>query len=432
MNKNEKENVSINIQTEIRPGKTTEITAEIQPSKSSQAQSQTFSSSSQQSTQSSGSSGLEKGMAQMNISAQHEKGIPFQDLSGIETFNEAMQIYFRDAYNLSRIFALTMALQLRIFEIFMQCSTSNNSFCSAKDIRTKILSGNSLSNISERHLADLLNELETQGFLESQGTIDNLSYRLSDFTKKFFLQNSPNSIARLYLNINRYMRSFQENMLSNFSMTGAKSLNHAEDNFLDENETNMVIDYFYRTSESSFERLMELIDFTRFKRVVDVRGSYGLLSAKLKKRFPTVEFVSYDNPTLETYAVSRLTALNMINDVLVRSGSVLSGNVPECDCVIAPNLFMHFNNDNCLLALRNVYHCLSKQGGQLIIMENFVDPQMKDCKAITMSFMMGIQNCEGHARTFDEFLALLLSAGFKSADRVMMGPGMCDMIIATK
>ena len=58
---------------------------------------------------------------------------------------------------------------------------------------------------------------------------------------------------------------------------------------------------------------MDLVDFSRFKRVVDIRGSYGLAAAKLKKRFPTVEVYSFDNPTLETYAFSRLSALNRIN-----------------------------------------------------------------------------------------------------------------------
>jgi hypothetical protein len=75
---------------------------------------------------------------------------------------------------------------------------------------------------------------------------------------------------------------------------------------------------------------------------------------------------------------------------------------------------------------------LSSSSGQLIILENLVDPQLKDSKAITTSFMMGIQNCEGHARTFNEFMALLMNAGFKTADRVQMAPGMSDMIIATK
>ena len=141
-----------------------------------------------------------------------------------------------------------------------------------------------------------------------------------------------------------------------------KSLNHAENNFLEENETNIVMDYFYRTSDRSFDRIMDIFDFSRFKRVVDIRGSYGLLSAKLKRRFPTVEFISFDNPTLENYAIYRLTALNMIDDVVIRSGSVLSGNIPECDCVIAPFLFTHFNNENCLKALRNIFDCMSSSG----------------------------------------------------------------------
>jgi len=46
--------------------------------------------------------------------------------------------------------------------------------------------------------------------------------------------------------------------------------------------------------------------------------------------------------------------------------------------------------------------------------------------------MMGIQNCEGHARTFYEFMALLMNTVFKTADRVQMETGMSDMIIASK
>jgi len=412
-----KENVSINIQTDIRQGKT-EITTEIHPTKGLIQ------------SESSNIKSLEKGISQMHVRSEHEKNIPFSDLSGIETFNESMQIYFRDAYNLSRIFSLTMAIHLRIFEIIMQCSTSNNSSVSVKDIRTKILTINSLSNLNERHLSDLLSELETQGFLESEGPYENRSFRLTDFSRKYLLINSPNSICRMYMNINRFMKSFEENMLSNFSLMG-KPVNHSEYNFLDENETGMVLDYYYKTSERSFDRLIELVDFSRFKRVVDVRGSYGLLAAKLKKRFPTVEFISFDNPTLETFAVEKLTTLNMINDVVVKSGSILSGPIPESDCVIAPHIFMHFNNDNTLTAMNNIFRSLSPNG-QLIILENLIDPESKDCKAITMSFMMGIKNCEGQARSFNEYMALLMSCGFRSCDRIQTGPGMSDLIIATK
>jgi len=367
---------------------------------------------------------------QMHIKSIHDMNIPTQDLLGIETFNESMQLYFRDAYNLCRIFSLTMAIQLQIFEIILQNSTSSKTTSSSEEILNKIHSANSLSNLTLRHLNDLLNELVTQGFLETEGSYNSQSYCLTEFTKAYFLISSPKSMCRMYMNINRYMRCFEESIISNFS-TMRKPINHSEYNFIDEYETGMVMEYFYKTTEKSFERLMELVDFSRFKRVMDVRGSYGLLSAKLKKRFPTVEFISFDNPTLESYAVDKLKQLNMRDDVVIKSGSLISGNLPEADSVISPFSFMHYNDENCLKAMKHIHSCLSSNG-QLIILENLIDPERKDCKAMSMSFMMGIQNCEGNARTFSEFMALLMSAGFKTVDRMQMGVGMADIMIAMK
>ena len=362
------------------------------------------------------------------MGSQEGMQIPTKDLSGIENFDEAMQIYFRDAYNLCKIFSVTMALKMQIFEII---NTSTSYGMTLDEIYSKLPLGK-VSGFTDRHLRDLLCELGSQGYLQSEGGIDSHIFRLTDMSKKSFLISSPNSVVRLYMNLNRYMNCFQEITVNNFAFN-SKPQNPSQDNLTNENETGMIIDYFYATSKPCFERMMDMVDFSRFKRVMDVRGSYGLLSSMLKKKFPTLSCISYDNPSMKTHATEKISQLGMQNEISVESGNLLTGQLPEADCVIAPFIFMHYNDENCLKIMKHIFTSVnSSKGGQLIILENLLDTDWKDCKALSMSYMMAIQNSEGNARTFKEFKVMLMSAGFKNVDRMQMGPGMADMMIALK
>lgn len=375
--------------------------------------------------------GVDKSIGQMHVGSQkHSMQIPTDDLSGIEHFNEAMQIFFRDAYNLSKIFSVIMALKMEIFEIINSTSSSGMTL---QQIHVKLpVAKVPNAGFTERHLRDLLCELGAQGYLETEGGLDSHTFGLTDLTKKFFLLNSPNSVCRMYMNVNRYMKNFQEAMVSNFAF-GSKPQNHSQDVFTNENETGMVMDYFYKTAQPSFDKMMNIVDFSNFSTVMDVRGSYGLLSTMIKKKCPAVSCISFDNVSLQTYACEKIAQLGMQNEVTVQSGSLLNGQLPQADCVIAPFVFMHYNDENCLKIMKHLFSCLSaSKGSQLVILENLMDTEWKDCKALTMSFMMGIQNCEGNARTFNEFMVMLMSAGFKTVDRIQLGPGMADLMIAMK
>lgn len=382
----------------------------------------------------------EKAMSQMHLgSLQHSKQIPTEDLAGIERFDEAMQIYFRDAYNLCKIFAVTMALKMQIFEIINSSSSSgsgstnkdSSNGLTLQEIFAKLPVGK-VSGFSERHLRDLLCELGAQGYLQTEGGLDSHVFRLTDLTRNSFLISSANSISRMYMNLSKYMNCFSEASLSNFAF-GTKPLNHSTDSFKNESEVGMTMDYFYKTAQPSFERMLELIDFSRFKSILDVRGSYGLLGAMLKRKFPALTVTSFDNPSLQTFAAEKISQLGMQNEVLLQAGSLLTGQLPQADCVLAPFVFMHYNDENCVKIMKHVLSCMSEsKNGQLVILENLMDTDRKDCKALSMSFMIGIQNCEGNARTFNEFMVMLMSAGFKTVDRMHMGPGMADMMIAMK
>ncbi len=238
--------------------------------------------------------------SQMGVGSEYDRGIPYRDFPGIEKYDESMQIYFRDSINLCRVFSLTMACKMRLFDMMMESTTSSSSFMSVKDISTCVRTKNSLSRMTDRPLTDLLSQLETQGFVESDGPYESRRFRLTDLTKRYFLTSSESSVSTMYLNLNRFMKSFEEDFTTNFS-TMSKTSNHSEYKFVDESETRMVLDYFNKVTEKSFERMSEVVDFSKFRTVCDVRGSCGLLCSRLKRKFPQVSFTSFDNPTLESY-----------------------------------------------------------------------------------------------------------------------------------
>jgi hypothetical protein len=392
---------------------------------------------------------------------------------GIENFPAGSQVVFRDMSSLTHVFSVTMAIRLNIFEVIQMYNS--NTFMCLKEIRSLIKG----TNMTERSLRDLLMVLVAQGFLDVSGEIGSEKFRNTELTNSSFLSSSPTNSIRSYLNIEKFMRIFGDYSKSGF--VHPNLLNHSNYSYSNEEDAESDLDYFYKSSEGFISRFIDTFDFSRFSKITDIRGGNGRYAMEIKGRYPSSEVRAFDKPSLEKIALrniercsktssdsrgksnntssvpcsstmpssnpytitsSQMTSSNtntgsgictrtMSSDVRFISGSLVSDTLPESDCVFAPYIFMHFNSESMRSVLKNVVSSL-RPNGQLVIVERLLHGDRYDSVTYAMSFMMQVLNCEGFARTFEEFRSMLLEAGFKSVERRDMGESMMDVIVCTR
>ena len=348
-------------------------------------------------------------------------------IKGFENFSKGMQVVIRDLKGLSNAFSITMAIKLNIFEIIKMYN--NNTFMCMKEIRS-LIKGN---NMTERDLRDLMMVLVSQGLLDVSGEFGSEKFRNTELTEINFLSSSSANCCKAYLNLEKFMTLYSDYSKNGF--THLHRLNHSNSVYYHDEDAESDLDYFYKANELSFNKMLELVDFSKFQKLTDIRGGSGKYAMELKEKNPDCEIRSFDKPSLEKFVLRNIehcpSEKSQSCNISALSGNLVNDSLPESDCVLAPHIFMHFNCENLKSVFKNVCACI-RPSGQLVILENLLHGDKSDSTTYGVSFMMQVLNCEGFARTFDEFKCCLLDAGFKSVERKEMGAGLSDLIICQK
>lgn len=361
-------------------------------------------------------------MNPMSSLAGENEQLNLNHLRGIEKFEKPLQDYFKLADSTSQIFAVIMGIKLNIFESLEELGE----FVFAKDLISKL----NFSTSVERHLLDLLDELHVLGYLERDGVGEKARFRNSDYTKKYFLKKSVEHYRYLFLNLDKYIRKFNQ---SEKLFKAAKTQLFSEDVFSTEEETKTYIEYFYKTNEFNFDHLISNINFAKFKKVMDIHGLTGCLAMKIKKNFPSCDLILFDNKKIKECAEIKIKGHDMQDSIRMEFGDLLKDKLPmDSDCIVAPHILMHYNCANRKTILEKIFNSLANNA-ELIILENLMDDERegKD-HSLTMSFMLGVMGYEGYACTFEEYRTTLSEIGFKDVQRIHKKHGLSDILIATK
>jgi hypothetical protein len=360
------------------------------------------------------------GSQKQQIYPQQKERIDQEHLQGVQYFEQPMQEYFKMADNLEKIFSLILALELRIFDTLEEF----HDFTLAKDLIQKLN-----FKTDQRHVFDLLDELYIHGYLERQGVLENARYKNTEYIQRYLLHKAPNNYAYVFHNLYKYIQRFSS-LEKNFPL--GKTHLFSEDLFADENDMRAFWDYYYKANQINFQNLLQNVDFSRFKRIMDLRGGLGWLSVLIKQKFLNAELISFDYKKVQSYVEEVMRGQHMLGWIRLEYGDILKDKLPEADCMIAPHILMHFNCDNKLKILKRIFESLP-MNGELIIMENLMDEERsKDSHGLKISFMIGLMGYEGYSISFEEYRKLLQAAGFSDIQHINKGHGVADIILCRK
>lgn len=158
--------------------------------------------------------------------------------------------------------------------------------------------------------------------------------------------------------------------------------------------------------------MLDAVDWSRSKRIVDVGGGDGTLVGGLLAKHPHLEQGTvFDLPELEPAAKERLAAMGVSGRGGFAGGSFLTTAPPPADTYVFAKVLHNWSDEDCLKILG---HCrrVAQPGARVVV----VDDILKEGNEVQQAKLLDLQMLiilGGRERTEKEFGELLGRAGFR-------------------
>ena len=165
---------------------------------------------------------------------------------------------------------------------------------------------------------------------------------------------------------------------------------------------------FYQKAMNEYARddyrnLPDLVDFGKFKSVMDVGGGYGALLKHLKKKYPNLNCTLFEQ-------------LEVLGDICLdyeffnqTHGNIFEEVPAGSDAIILARILHDWNDNKALKILNNCYDALPNNGS-LFIIENCSDKTSVDLSLLSLNMSV---MCESFERSSDQYISLANDAGFQ-------------------
>jgi hypothetical protein len=189
-------------------------------------------------------------------------------------------------------------------------------------------------------------------------------------------------------------------------------------------ETRAIFDQSQATGLAlDLDRIVAGLDFSGYRKIVDVGAGDGALLEHLLRSYPDVRGVVLDLPRVAVKARQRMRAAGLEDRCDVRAGNFF-GRIPGGgDLYLLRQILHDWDEEHCVRLLRTCRAAMPP-GARLLIIELLAEERVHarqdgEMTAIMDLYMLSI--FDGKERTRAEFTELLAAAGFEIADVTLLG-----------
>lgn len=352
-------------------------------------------------------------------------GIVKEDMNKWESFKHCekpMKDFWIMTDNLMQIYAITLALKFEIFEKLAEESGP----VSVKDLLLKLS-----FKLPERRFVDWLDQLYVHGFLEREGVLESARYKISEYTRKYFLKSSHNSYVDVYLSNYCVLSKFQQ---LEKNLPSGKFESAYKEMMKDEENMRRCADFYYKTNIPNFDLLIKYVDFSKYETIVDLAGKTGCLGMRIAQSNPLINVISFDDPKWEKIQKDEIKkrSIHLPANLRFEYGSVMTDKIPVADCVIIPQKGQWASSEEKEKLAKKISDSM-KPGARLIIMENVISEErnVDDC-GLKQSFYMLMNDFDGVDVSFTEKKDALIKHGFTNIELIAKILGNTAIISAIK
>jgi acetylserotonin N-methyltransferase len=171
-------------------------------------------------------------------------------------------------------------------------------------------------------------------------------------------------------------------------------------------------------------------DLSRFQRMVDLGGGTGHLVTEACRRYPKLQGVIFDLPSVQPLAEEYVRAAGLADRIEVLAGDFFVAELPPADLYALGRILHDWAEPGIAQLLRKV-HAGLPEGGALLICEKLLNEE-RDGPATAYLQSLNMLVCtEGRERTASEYEALVKQAGFREL-KVQRTGAPVDAMLALK
>ncbi len=289
---------------------------------------------------------------------------------------------------------------------------------------------------TDRHVYDYLDALTTFGFLMREGLLEAAKYA-NNFDTDFFLdKKKPTYIGGMLEMLNHRLYGFwgnlEEGLLTGLPQNEAKDGENLFDAlYADADRLKEFIHAMSGFQMGNFIALSQTFDFSKYKTLVDIGGSAGVLSLMVAKHQTHMNCISWDLPKVVPIATEVIEQFQLQDRVKAVSGDFFKEEFPKADMVTMGNILHDWDEETKLMLIKKAYEALP-DGGVFIAIENVIDPERnKNAVGLMMSLNMLIETGSGFDYTFADFNKWAKLVGFKLTELLPL-TGPTSAVIAYK
>ncbi len=164
-------------------------------------------------------------------------------------------------------------------------------------------------------------------------------------------------------------------------------------------------------SMQAAEAVARHYDASRFRRIVDVGGSQGVLLTGLLQAAPAASGVLFDLPEVIDGARERLATSDLADRVELVGGDFFEHVPAGGDLYLLKSILHDWDDERALRILRNVQHAAAP-GARLAVIEVLLPHEPGPSRAHLGNLLMLVE-LGGRERTLDHYADLLDRAGFE-------------------
>ncbi len=171
-------------------------------------------------------------------------------------------------------------------------------------------------------------------------------------------------------------------------------------------------DAMTNVSQSIHAEVVDVYDFSNFKKIVDVGGGFGALLSSILIRNPHMEGILFDLPHITKEAEKFITNQEFSNRCQTVAGNFFESIPITGDLYMMSHIIHDWDDEDCIQILKNIRKSISSEG-RLIIIEAVIPSGNEPHFGKLLDLDMLIMYPKGRERTLEEFSHLFQVSGFK-------------------